>query len=143
MTGTGVRHNDLSKKSFDPSFEHHRIYGRNLPIEKHIPNKLAVVFNCFLHYLFTKKNGTITRSMQRCTFFIPKNANFNAYLTCGNIGWLLKTTSVVTEFSYRQCYRRLNICFRIHKSFIIPVKIIDLICFHLLACTQILSNNFN
>ena len=33
------------------------------------------------------------------------------------------------------------ICFRIHKSFIIPGKIIDLLCFLLLACNQILSNN--
>ena len=43
MTGTRVPHVEHSKKSRDPSFEHLRIYGRNLPIKKHIPNTLVGV----------------------------------------------------------------------------------------------------
>ena len=35
MTGTGVHHVEQSKKSRDPSFEHLRIYDRNLPIKTH------------------------------------------------------------------------------------------------------------
>ena len=43
MTGTRVHHVEHSKKSRDPSFEHLRIYDRNSPIKKHIPNTLVVV----------------------------------------------------------------------------------------------------
>ena len=43
MTVTGLHHVYLSKKSCDPSFEHLRIYGGNLPIEKHITNTLERV----------------------------------------------------------------------------------------------------
>ena len=35
MTGTGVHHVEQSKKCRDPSFEHLRIYDRNLPIKTH------------------------------------------------------------------------------------------------------------
>ena len=44
MTGTRVHHVEHSKKSRDPSFEHLRIYDRNSPIKKHIPNTLVGVF---------------------------------------------------------------------------------------------------
>ena len=43
MTGTRVYHVELSKQSRDPSFEHLRIYDRNSPIKKHIPNTLVGV----------------------------------------------------------------------------------------------------
>ena len=43
MTGTRVHHVEHSKKSRDPSFEHLRIYDRNSPIRKHIPNTLVGV----------------------------------------------------------------------------------------------------
>ena len=43
MTGTRVHHVEHSKKSRDPSFEHLRIYDRNSPIKKHIPNTLVGV----------------------------------------------------------------------------------------------------
>ena len=35
MTGAGVHHSEHSRKSCYPSFEHLRIYDRNLPIKKH------------------------------------------------------------------------------------------------------------
>ena len=49
MTGTRVHHVEHSKKSRDPSFEHLRIYDRNSPIKKHIPNTLVGVHElaCF------------------------------------------------------------------------------------------------
>ena len=43
ITETRVHHVEHSKKSRDPSFEHHRIYDRNSPIKKHIPNTLVRV----------------------------------------------------------------------------------------------------
>ena len=43
MTGTGVHNVEHSSKSCDPTFEHLRIYDRNLPIKKHIPNTLEGV----------------------------------------------------------------------------------------------------
>ena len=43
LTGTRVHHVKHSKKSRDPSFEHLRIYDRNPPIKKHIPNRLVGV----------------------------------------------------------------------------------------------------
>ena len=41
MTGTWVHHADLSKKSL----ERLRIYSRNLPIKKHIPNTLVGMYD--------------------------------------------------------------------------------------------------
>ena len=55
MTGTRVHHVEHSKKSRDPSFEHLRFYGRNLPIKKHIPNTLVGVCWEFPFHHFTRR----------------------------------------------------------------------------------------
>ena len=54
ITGTRVHHVEHLKKSRDPSFEHLRIYNRNSPIKKHIPNTLVRV-------LYGVRARTVTR----------------------------------------------------------------------------------
>ena len=58
MTGTWVHNVKHLKKSRDSSFEHLRIYDKNSPIKKHIPNTLVGVNK---DYRFT---ATLERSME-------------------------------------------------------------------------------
>ena len=59
MTGTSVHQVEHSKKSRDPSFEHLRFYGRNLPIKKHIPNTLVgVMVKCTKQQSIIRNHST-------------------------------------------------------------------------------------
>ena len=85
MTGTRVHHVEHSKKSRDPSFEQLRIYHRNSPIKKHIPNTLVGVF-------FLKWESCVARNQPIHTYTKLNSLSIASVLI--NQYWMKKNTRV-------------------------------------------------